>query len=202
MWSLDGTRDQGRRPDPDARPERRRRHAHAVARDRVRARGERRHAAGTDRRAAEERRALPDRRQAAHSSRRRSSGASRTAGWSARATIPSRAPRTRGTTSPTTSPGLAVVQLTRIGWCPKPGLAADGQGDRADRPGGDRPGQAAADRARDRDTDASTFPTARRTAITLSPPNVPWRMEITVAPTFVAEGDRSVEERAPPSSAR
>ncbi len=45
----------------------------------------------------------------------------------------SHAPRTRATTSPTTNPGLAVVRLTRIGWCPDPGAADDGQGDGPDR---------------------------------------------------------------------
>ena len=50
------------------------------------------------------------------------------------------------------NPGLAFVQLTRIGWCPKPGAPSDRQGDRAHRPGGHRPRQAAADRAGHGDT--------------------------------------------------
>ena len=37
---------------------------------------------------------------------------------------------------------------------------------------------------------------------TISPPNVPWRMEITVSPTFIPEGDRPIEEREPQAGRR
>ena len=65
MWIARRIGARGRRTDPDARPRRGRRDAHAVSRDRVRARRERGQAAGAHRRGEGERRPLQDRRRAA-----------------------------------------------------------------------------------------------------------------------------------------
>ena len=94
-------------------------------------------------------------------------------------------------------PGFAVVKLTRVGWCPSP-EAGRRAGDRADRPGGDRPRQAAGDRAGDPDA-AIRRAGLRGQRRHLSPPNEPWRLEVTIAPTFRPQEDRPVEERQPPT---
>jgi hypothetical protein len=81
-------------------------------------------------------------------------------------------------------PGLAVVQLTRVGWCPKPGLRGVGKATVRIGPVGIGP---------DKQPKIEHVTETRRFDVrdcnangtTLSPPNVPWRMEITVAPTFI-----------------
>jgi hypothetical protein len=80
-------------------------------------------------------------------------------------------------------PGLAVVRLTRIGWCPKPGLRQTGKATVTIGPVGIGPdNQPRIERV----TETRTFdvPDCKANGATLSPPNVPWRMEITVTPTF------------------
>ncbi len=82
------------------------------------------------------------------------------------------------------NPGLAFVQLTRIGWCPKPGLRQTGKVTVRIGPVGIGPDKQP---RIERVTEIRHFkvPDCRANADTLTPPNVPWRMEITVAPTFV-----------------
>jgi hypothetical protein len=81
-------------------------------------------------------------------------------------------------------PGLAVVKLTRIGWCPKLGLRGTGKTTVTIGPVGIGPDKQP---RIERVTETRTFdvPDCKANGTTLSPPNVPWRMEITVAPTFV-----------------
>jgi hypothetical protein len=92
-------------------------------------------------------------------------------------------------------PGLAVVQLTREGWCPDPSVRTTGKVTVRIGPvgiGPDRQPQI------DQVTETRTFdvPDCKANGTTLTPPRVPWRMEITVAPTFVpAEVDPSSSER-------
>ncbi len=80
-------------------------------------------------------------------------------------------------------PGLAVVRLTRIGWCPKPGRRGTGKATVTIGPVGIGPDKQP---RIERITETRTFdvPDCKANGATLSPPNVPWRMEITVAPTF------------------
>jgi hypothetical protein len=81
-------------------------------------------------------------------------------------------------------PGLAVVQLTRIGWCPRPGLRGVGSATVRIGPVGIGPdNQPRIEHV----TETKTFnvPDCKAYGATLSPPNEPWRMEITVAPTFI-----------------
>ena len=82
------------------------------------------------------------------------------------------------------NPGLAFVQLTRIGWCPKPGLRQTGKVTVRIGPVGIGPDKQP---RIERVTETRHFnvPDCKANADTLTPPNVPWRMEITVAPTFV-----------------
>jgi hypothetical protein len=80
-------------------------------------------------------------------------------------------------------PGLAVVRLTRIGWCPRPDLRGTGKVTVRIGPVGIGPdSQPRIENV----TETRTFdvPDCEASGATLSPPNVPWRMEITVAPTF------------------
>ncbi len=80
-------------------------------------------------------------------------------------------------------PGLAVVRLTRIGRCPEPGLRQTGKATVKIGPVGIGPDKQP---RIERVTETRTFdvPDCKANGTTLSPPNVPWRMEITVAPTF------------------
>ena len=92
-------------------------------------------------------------------------------------------------------PGLAVVRLTRIGWCPRPSERTTGKVTVRIGPVGIGPDKQP---RIERVTETRTFdvPDCEANGATLSPPNVPWRMEITVAPTFVpAEVDPSKSER-------
>jgi hypothetical protein len=81
-------------------------------------------------------------------------------------------------------PGLAFVRLTREGWCPKPGLRGTGNVTVRIGPVGIGPDKqpAIAHVAQKRTFDV---PDCEGNGTTLSPPAVPWRMEITLSPTFV-----------------
>ena len=80
-------------------------------------------------------------------------------------------------------PGFAKVQLTRVGWCPRPGLRQTGKVTVRIGPVGIGPDKQP---RIERVTETRRFdvPDCRAGGVTLTPPNVPWRMEITVAPTF------------------
>lgn len=81
-------------------------------------------------------------------------------------------------------PGLAVVKLTRIGWCPREDLRQVARATVRIGPVGIGPdNQPRIERV----TETKTFDFSDCTAdgTSLAPPDVPWRMEITVAPTFV-----------------
>ncbi len=80
-------------------------------------------------------------------------------------------------------PGLAIVRLTRVGWCPKPSLRGVGNVTVRIGPVGIGPQQPRITRV----TETRRFRVADCVAngVTLTPPpGVPWRMEITVSPTF------------------
>ena len=81
-------------------------------------------------------------------------------------------------------PGLAFVRLTREGWCPKPSLRGTGKVTVRIGPVGIGPDKQPAIA---HVTQRRTFnvPDCQGNGTTLSPPNVPWRMEITISPTFV-----------------
>ena len=81
------------------------------------------------------------------------------------------------------NPGFAKVQLTRIGWCPKPGSRQTGKATVRIGPVGIGPDKQP---RIERVTETRRFdvPDCKAAGITLTPPDVPWRMEITVAPTF------------------
>ena len=81
-------------------------------------------------------------------------------------------------------PGLAFVQLTRIGWCPKPALRQPGKVTVRIGPVGIGPDKQP---RIERVTETRRFliRDCRANAVILTPPDAPWRMEITVAPTFV-----------------
>ena len=165
----------------------------------VRARGERGQAPGSDRRPQEERRSLPDRRkaaQAAGGARRAPDGRldGRHERRSGRASVVHAVRRLRGRAGPRLRPADANRLV------PEAGPPSDRQGDRAHRPGGHRPRQAAADRARHGDT-------ALRRSRLQGERRHPHASERPVAngdhgrADVRSEGDRSVEQRGPPSSA-
>jgi hypothetical protein len=81
-------------------------------------------------------------------------------------------------------PGLAVVRLTRIGWCPSADKRQVGKATVRIGPVGIGPDKQP---RIERVTETRTFdvPDCNANGATLSPPDVPWRMEIEVAPTFV-----------------
>jgi hypothetical protein len=81
-------------------------------------------------------------------------------------------------------PGLAVVELTRINWCPDPSARTTGRVTVRIGPVGIGPdNQPRIERV----TETRRFPVpdCRAKGATLSPPKVPWRMEISISPTFV-----------------
>jgi hypothetical protein len=80
-------------------------------------------------------------------------------------------------------PGFAKVELTRIGWCPNPGLRQTGKVTVRIGPVGIGPDKQP---RIDRITEVRRFNVrdCKANGVTLTPPDVPWRMEITVAPTF------------------
>lgn len=92
-------------------------------------------------------------------------------------------------------PGLAVVRLTRVGWCPREDLRQVGKATVRIGPVGIGPdNQPRIERV----TETKTFdvPDCNANGTTLYPPDVPWRMEIEVSPTFVPiEVDPSRNDR-------
>lgn len=80
-------------------------------------------------------------------------------------------------------PGLAVIRLTRIGWCPDPSGRTTGKVTVRIGPVGIGPDKQP---RIENVTETRRFdvPDCKASGATLSPPNVPWRMEITIAPTF------------------
>ena len=92
-------------------------------------------------------------------------------------------------------PGLAVVLLTREGWCPDPGSRTTGRVTvRIGAVGIGPDKQPRIDRVTE--TRRFNLRDCEANGTTLSPPNVPWRMEITVAPTFIpADVDPSKSDR-------
>ena len=80
-------------------------------------------------------------------------------------------------------PGFAKVQLTRVGWCPKPGLRQTGHVTVTIGPVGIGPQEPRIKHVTE--TRHFDVPDCKAQGVTLTPPNVPWRMEITVSPTFV-----------------
>jgi hypothetical protein len=83
-------------------------------------------------------------------------------------------------------PGLAFVKLTRVGWCPKPGLRQVGHVTVRIGPVGIGPDKQP---RIDHVTETRRFdvPDCKTQGIFLTPPpgTAPWRMEISVTPTFV-----------------
>jgi hypothetical protein len=92
-------------------------------------------------------------------------------------------------------PGLAVVRLTKEGWCPDPGSRTTGKV--TVRIGPVDIGPDNQPRIEEvTQTRRFDLPDCQAGGATLSPPKVPWRMEITVAPTFIpAEIDPSSSDR-------
>jgi hypothetical protein len=81
-------------------------------------------------------------------------------------------------------PGFAVVKLSRVGWCPRPGLRQVGKAIVRIGPvgiGSDK--QPAISHV----TDSKRFlvPDCKANGAVLDAPNVPWRVEVAIAPTFV-----------------
>jgi hypothetical protein len=92
-------------------------------------------------------------------------------------------------------PGLAVVLLSREDWCPRPGLRQTARATVRIGPVGIGPDKQP---AIERVTETRRFEVedCRANGVTLSPPSVPWRIEITLSPTFVpAEVDPSKSDR-------
>jgi hypothetical protein len=84
-------------------------------------------------------------------------------------------------------PGFAFVQLSRVEWCPPPGLRKPGIATVRIGPVGIGPDKQP---TISRVTDEQTFVVrdcriTPNPAVLLRPPNKPWRVEITVEPTFV-----------------
>jgi hypothetical protein len=80
-------------------------------------------------------------------------------------------------------PGFAVVKLTRVGWCPSPGHRGAGIVTARIGPvtvGPDK--QPAIEHVTQ--TRRFVVPDCEANGATLGPPGVPWRMEVTVTPTF------------------
>jgi len=81
-------------------------------------------------------------------------------------------------------PGFAVVQLSRLGWCPAPRKRSTGKVVVRLGPVGIGPDkQPAITHVTDRATFVVKDCTTARAAV-LSPPRVPWRLEIKLTPTF------------------
>ncbi len=92
-------------------------------------------------------------------------------------------------------PGLAYVRLTREGWCPDPDARTTGRVIVRIGPVGIGPDKQP---RIEHVTETRTFnvPDCKAKGAALSPPNAPWRMEITLAPTFIpAEIDPSKSDR-------
>ena len=92
-------------------------------------------------------------------------------------------------------PGLALVKLSREGWCPSPGKRTPGTVTVRIGPVGIGPDNQP---ALERVTGTSTFRLNDCSAdgVTLAAPSEPWRIEVEVAPTFVPnEVDPSHSDR-------
>jgi hypothetical protein len=76
-----------------------------------------------------------------------------------------------------------VVKLTRIGWCPSPGKRGAGTVTVRIGPVTIGPDKQPAIR-RVTQTRRFVVPDCKANGVTLSPPSEPWRLEVTVAPTF------------------
>jgi hypothetical protein len=81
-------------------------------------------------------------------------------------------------------PGLAYVRLTREGWCPKPRSRTTGKVTVRIGPVGIGPDKQPMIR-QVTETRRFDVPDCQGNGTTLSPPNVPWRMEMSVSPTFI-----------------
>ena len=81
-------------------------------------------------------------------------------------------------------PGLAFVRLTREGWCPKPASRTTGKVTVRIGPVGIGPDKQPMIR-RVTETREFDVPDCQGNGTTLSPPKVPWRMEIALSPTFI-----------------
>jgi hypothetical protein len=81
-------------------------------------------------------------------------------------------------------PGFAAVRLSRFNWCPKRGLRQTGKVKVTIGPVGIGPDKQP---RIDQVTETRHFdvPDCKTEGITLTPPPVPWRMEIEISPTFV-----------------
>jgi hypothetical protein len=81
-------------------------------------------------------------------------------------------------------PGLAYAHLTREGWCPRPGSRTTGHVTVRIGPVGIGPDKQPMIQ-HVTETRRFDVPDCQASGATLSPPKVPWRMEITLSPTFV-----------------
>jgi hypothetical protein len=80
-------------------------------------------------------------------------------------------------------PGFALVKLSRIGWCPRPGKRATGKAIVRIGPVGIGPDkQPAIDRVTE--TRTVLVRDCKTKGVTLAAPGVPWRVEVELAPTF------------------
>ena len=95
-------------------------------------------------------------------------------------------------------PGLAVVKLSRIGWCPSPGKRTTGKATVRIGPVGIGPDKQP---AITEVTETRTFDVrdCKTTGVTLSPPSGPWRVEVDGGADLLAERDRPVEQRQAPA---
>jgi hypothetical protein len=80
-------------------------------------------------------------------------------------------------------PGFAVVKLSRAGWCPRPSRRGTGKATVRIGPVGIGPDKQPAI-ARVTDTKTFLVPDCQANGVVLDAPNVPWRVEVAVAPTF------------------
>ena len=80
-------------------------------------------------------------------------------------------------------PGFAVVKLSRVGWCPKPSRRGTGIATVRIGPVGIGPDKQPAI-SRVSDTRMFRVPDCKANGVLLSAPNVPWRVEVEIGPTF------------------
>jgi len=82
--------------------------------------------------------------------------------------------------------GFAVVKLTRVGWCPSPGRRGTGIATVRIGPVGIGPDKQPAI-SRVTGTGRVRVPDCKADAVLLSVPDVPWRVEVALEPTFVPQ---------------
>jgi hypothetical protein len=80
-------------------------------------------------------------------------------------------------------PGFAVVKLSRVGWCPKPSRRGTGIATVRIGPVGIGPDKQPAISSVT-DTRRFRVPDCKGNGVLLSAPNVPWRVEVEIGPTF------------------